>query len=554
MYDLIQNIETCYYNVPQIIYYSHYGPALIAFMVGLFVFLSNRKSLAARLLLLLTTAFALWSAFDLVTWIGVDSRYIMFSWATLISMDMLIYVLSFYLLYVFLYKQNLKPLYLLILFAPLLPIIIFAPTTLNLLYFDTVSCNAIDGFIAESYLYTTELGVYLAMILTFVVYLFKSKDNRTDKLKASYFSLSLLLFLGIFLSTNSLASYYDTNPFLWSLTQYGLFGMALFVAVLGFLIVRYNAFNIKLLAAQALVISLISVVSSMFLFTENTTNDVMVGISLVLVSFGGYLLINSVKREVKQREELEKLTKQLEKANVRLKQLDKMKSEFVSIASHQLRSPITSIRGYASLILEGTYGKITKKMKEPLERIEQSSHLMAVAIEDYLNVSRIEAGNMKYNLSDFNLRDEVDNICDDIRPQALKRGLVLLFRTDLKSKGVVNADLGKTVQIVQNLITNSIKYTEKGSVTVRVWDDVAKKKSIYVDITDTGIGMSKETLETIFQKFERADNANSVNIHGTGLGLFVALKMAEAMGGTITAHSDGDGEGSRFTFELPLAL
>ena len=554
MYDLIQNIETCYYNVPQIIYYSHYGPALIAFMVGLFVFLSNRKSLAARLLLLLTTAFALWSAFDLVTWIGVDSRYIMFSWATLISMDMLIYVLSFYLLYVFLYKQNLKPLYLLILFAPLLPIIIFAPTTLNLLYFDTVSCNAIDGFIAESYLYTTELGVYLAMILTFVVYLFKSKDNRTDKLKASYFSLSLLLFLGIFLSTNSLASYYDTNPFLWSLTQYGLFGMALFVAVLGFLIVRYNAFNIKLLAAQALVISLISVVSSMFLFTENTTNDVMVGISLVLVSFGGYLLINSVKREVKQREELEKLTKQLEKANVRLKQLDKMKSEFVSIASHQLRSPITSIRGYASLILEGTYGKSTKKMKEPLERIEQSSHLMAVAIEDYLNVSRIEAGNMKYNLSDFNLRDEVDNICDDIRPQALKRGLVLLFRTDLKSKGVVNADLGKTVQIVQNLITNSIKYTEKGSVTVRVWDDVAKKKSIYVDITDTGIGMSKETLETIFQKFERADNANSVNIHGTGLGLFVALKMAEAMGGTITAHSDGDGEGSRFTFELPLAL
>lgn len=554
MFDLIQNIETCYYNVPHIIYYSHIGTALIAFFVGLFVYLSNRESLSAKILLLLTLAFSAWTALDLVTWIDVDSRKIMFSWATLISMDMLIYLLSFYLLYVFLYKKDLNIWYQLFLFTPLIPIILFAPTTLNLLYFDTVSCNAIDGFIAERYLYTVEFGVFLAMVFVFLDYLIRAKVAWRDKIQSTYFGASLLLFLGIFLSTNSLASYYDTNQALWSLTQYGLFGMTLFVAVLGYLIVRFSAFNIKLLAAQALVVSLIAVVSSMFLFNENTTNDVLVGVSLILVAFGGYLLIKSVKREVRQREELEKLTEQLEKANVRLKALDKQKSEFVSIASHQLRSPITSIRGYASLMLEGTYGKISKKMTEPLERIEKSSRLMATAIEDYLNVSRIEAGNMKYNLSDFNLRDEVDNICDDLRPQALKRGLVLLFRTDLKSRGVVNADLGKTVQIVQNLITNSIKYTEKGSITVRVWDDVAKKKRIFVDITDTGIGMNKQTQQTIFQKFERADNANSVNIHGTGLGLFVALKMAEAMGGTITAHSDGDGKGSRFTFELPLAM
>jgi signal transduction histidine kinase len=117
----------------------------------------------------------------------------------------------------------------------------------------------------------------------------------------------------------------------------------------------------------------------------------------------------------------------------------------------------------------------------------------------------------------------------------------------------VNADLGKTVQVVQNLITNSIKYTEQGTIKVLVRDDVVRKK-IYVDVIDTGIGMNAETLASIFQRFERAKNANSVNIHGTGLGLFVALKMAEAIGGTITAHSDGDGQGSRFTFELPLAL
>jgi len=176
---------------------------------------------------------------------------------------------------------------------------------------------------------------------------------------------------------------------------------------------------------------------------------------------------------------------------------------------------------------------------------------MASAVEDYLNVSRIESGNMKYNMADFNLREEVEKITDDVRPSALKKGLVLLFRNKLNSKGVVNADVGKSVQIIHNLINNSLKYTPKGSLTVLVRDDL-KTKKVYVDVTDTGIGMSQETIDKVFGKFERADNANSVNVSGTGLGLFVAQKMAHAMNGDITAHSEGDGKGSTFTFELPL--
>jgi signal transduction histidine kinase len=128
-----------------------------------------------------------------------------------------------------------------------------------------------------------------------------------------------------------------------------------------------------------------------------------------------------------------------------------------------------------------------------------------------------------------------------------------LFRTDLKSRGIVTADIGKTVQIVHNLINNSIKYTPRGSISVFMRDDV-KLKRIYVDIIDTGIGMSEKTIDTLFQKFERASNANSVNVSGTGLGLYVALRMAEAMGGTISAHSEGDGKGSRFTLDLPLSM
>jgi signal transduction histidine kinase len=256
---------------------------------------------------------------------------------------------------------------------------------------------------------------------------------------------------------------------------------------------------------------------------------------------------------VQQREQIESLAKGLEKANLRLRELDKQKSEFVSIASHQLRSPLAAIRGYASMILEGSFGKVEAKMAEPLTRIADSAKLMNESVEDFLSVSRIEGGNMKYELADFNLRELAEHITDDLRPEGFRKGLLLLFKTNLTSQGLVHADKGKVQQILHNLINNSLKYTPKGTVTVYVHDDIRAKK-ITIDIIDTGIGMTEETIHSLFEKFSRAKNANQVNIKGTGLGLFVAREMARAMGGDVTAHSDGEGHGSRFEFTLPVIL
>lgn len=367
--------------------------------------------------------------------------------------------------------------------------------------------------------------------------------------------LGIELFLATFFFIVFMASYLTEIG--WTedshLELYGMFGIIFFMASITMQIVRFKTFNIKLAAAQALVLTLWILIGSLLLVEKAFLPRIITLFTLLFTTVAGNFLIRSVKKEIEQREELELLTQELEKANVRLKELDKQKSEFVSIASHQLRSPLTAMRGYASMLFEGSYGKLPEKAVEVARRIEESAKLMAMSVEDYLNVSRIESGNMKYNLSDFNLRDMVETICDDLRPEALKKGLILLFRSDIQGKGIVNADVGKTNQIIHNLINNSLKYTPKGSINVFIRDDV-KNKRISIAITDTGIGMSKETAAKLFHKFTRADNANSVNVSGTGLGLFVALKMAEAMGGTITAESEGDGKGSTFTFELPLAM
>ena len=252
-----------------------------------------------------------------------------------------------------------------------------------------------------------------------------------------------------------------------------------------------------------------------------------------------------------EKAEIERLALGLERANDRLQVLDKQKSEFVSIASHQLRSPLTAIRGYVSMMTEGSFGKLPDKASEALGRIAESTVFMASSIDDFLEVSRIESGNMKYDYRDVNLKEQAGHIVDDLRTDALHRGLLLMFRSDLNGTGLVRADAGKTQQILHNLINNALKYTPKGSVTVYAHDDVRGKK-MYVDIIDTGLGLSSESLQKLFGKFARAKVASSANIMGTGLGLFVAREMARAMGGDISVTSDGEGLGSTFTIVLPL--
>ena len=554
-YNFVTNIETCYYNIPPLIYYSHIPTALIGLAFGFFVFFQSKRSTEARLLLIASLFFALWSATDLVIWLSPNSTYVFYLWSIINLLEIITTISIFYFAY-YLFERKYPPFFLNTVFS--LVVISFAllvPTSLNLVDFNYSICEATQGPLIN-YFYIIEM-LTLSILTVYLISKFFRQTEHDDRLHILLFSIGVFLFAFSFTGTNligsSLSLLYPDNPNNWKILQYGLLSMPIFMAFLAYNTIKFKTFNIKLAAPSALVFGLWGLVFSLLFIRTVETVRIIVAITLLLLIGFGLALISSVRREVRQRELLELLTQELEKANARLKELDKAKSEFVSIASHQLRSPLTSIRGYASMLVEGSFGKLPEKAVEAAARIEESSKLMVLSVEDYLNVSRIESGNMKYNLSDFNVKEMVDHICDDVRPEAMSKNLVLLFRSDLSSQGIVNADVGKTNQIIHNLINNSLKYTPKGSINVFVHDDI-KKKRIYVSITDTGIGMSEKTADSLFQKFSRADNANSVNVSGTGLGLFVALKMAEQMGGTISCESEGDGKGSTFTFELPLRL
>lgn len=245
--------------------------------------------------------------------------------------------------------------------------------------------------------------------------------------------------------------------------------------------------------------------------------------------------------------EIARLNDELGVANNKLQDLDKLKTEFLSLASHQLRSPLTAIKGYASMILEGDFGEFPEKSHEAVDRIFQSSQNLTKIVEDLLNVSKIEQGGMKYEMAPFNMAEIAGDMEKDLSITADKKGLKMSFETDGANEYMVNGDKEKIRQVILNLIDNSIKYTKEGGNIV-----VSLKKldgKIIFAVKDNGMGMTPEIKATLFQKFNRGEGAR-MNTSGSGLGLYLAKEIVEAHKGKVWVDSPGPGLGSTFSMEL----
>jgi signal transduction histidine kinase len=237
-------------------------------------------------------------------------------------------------------------------------------------------------------------------------------------------------------------------------------------------------------------------------------------------------------------------------ANERLKELDQMKSEFVSLATHQIRGPLTAIKGYISLVREGDYGPVSPEVLSAIDVVFQSTNNLVTIVADFLDVSRIEQGRMQYDFKTFDLEKLINQVVAELKPNIEKRGLSLNYAFEGGQDYSVHADQGKIKQIIGNIIDNAIKYTPEGYIDILV-----KKQSdkILIKISDTGVGIPKLVIPKLFRKFSRAENANDVNILGTGLGLYVVKQMIEAHHGRVWVESEGEGKGSQFYIELPVS-
>ncbi|MDQ7814311.1 MAG: PAS domain-containing sensor histidine kinase [Patescibacteria group bacterium] len=232
------------------------------------------------------------------------------------------------------------------------------------------------------------------------------------------------------------------------------------------------------------------------------------------------------------------------------KELDKAKSEFISLASHQLRTPPTAIKWNAELLLEDKSGKMSKAQTEMVEEVKEISEKMIETVSSLLNVSRIELGTFIVDPKPVDYREVAAEALKELKPQINIKKLQVLEKFD-KDIPMIPADPGLAKIVIENLLTNAVKYTpEEGQVKIEIKNQ-PKTKSILISVKDTGCGIPKKDQEKIFKKMFRAENVKS-KIDGTGFGLYLLKSVVEMAGGKVWFESQ-ENKGTTFFVELPYS-
>ena len=235
----------------------------------------------------------------------------------------------------------------------------------------------------------------------------------------------------------------------------------------------------------------------------------------------------------------------------REKIVERLKTEFVSIAAHQLRTPLSAIKWTLRMILDGDLGEVPKEQREFLEKTYQSNERMIRLINDLLNVTRIEEGRFLYNIKRKDIIKIAEKVINPLKEIARRKGLKFEFQKPKEKLPEIEADSEKLSLCFQNLIENAIHYTPSGGRVKTSIKYLKDKKEILVSIQDTGIGIPKDQQSRVFSRFFRAANAIRAETEGTGLGLFIAKNIVEAHGGKIWFKSI-ENKGTTFYFTLPI--
>ncbi len=329
---------------------------------------------------------------------------------------------------------------------------------------------------------------------------------------------------------------------------YPLILFALYPVISGYAVFRYQLFEVKVLTTEVLTFSIWLFLASRIVIAESLKETVSSSILLAVTVVLGIFLIRSVSKEVYARTKIQTLADDLARANDRLKELDQMKTEFLSLASHQIRAPITAIKGYASLLMEGNFGEINQQAKDAIDVIYQSGQNMALMVDDFLNISRIEQGRMVYTYDNHDLSEIIKNVYTELKNTAEKKGLDFAFSYDSTIRYTSRVDQEKIRQVFMNLIDNAIKYTPKGYVHLSLKH--TDRGTILFKIDDSGVGIAPSVIPKLFEKFVRAKNAMITNVTGTGLGLYLVRQIVESHNGRVWVESKGEGKGASFFVEL----
>jgi len=376
--------------------------------------------------------------------------------------------------------------------------------------------------------------IYILGLLVFIIYTLLGEYRKAigiKKLQISYVIIGGILYIGTVLIVSFILPLLGIKKFIPLDTPSSLF--LLFFTSLA--ITRYHLFGIEVILTEILVVAIGILLLIQIFVAPTFLWRIVNGIIFVLFCVFGYLLIRGVFREIRRREELEKISR--------------AKTEFISITSHQLRTPLSAIKGYLSMVLEGSYGEISERVEKVLEKVYQSNERLIKLVNSFLDVSKIELGREELKFEEVSIEDLISETISEIEIEAKKKNLYLKFEKPKISLSKILIDRGKIKEVLMNVLDNAIRYTQEGGITIRL--QIANGR-LQIVIADTGEGLTKEEISKLFESFSRGEAGAKFWTEGAGLGLYLARKFVELHKGKIWAESEGKGKGSTFYIELPI--
>lgn len=532
----------------------------VNFLLGLLVYINNRKALANQIFFGLSISGAAWAVFVVLGFRTDNVSHALLYNRIAFAFAVLVPLFAFIHSYYFPKKnKNYKIFYPFLLgVAALTFILSVSPITLK----DIEVLP--DGGEKNIYSWGYFLFSIFYLVLTIgVFYNTYSKYRELDKIEkiqsnllaAGFFIASAIGIIANLILPRVLGNNF-TRPF-------GPLGIIFFIGPLTYGIMRYGLYNVKLIAAEFLSFGIwLIMFFQIFLadsFVEGLTNAFL----FIWVVIFGILLIRTVNGEIEQRKKMEKINKELDHsakllvrrdleltiANERLRSLDKAKSEFVSIAAHQLRTPLSAIKWALHMLLKSEMGKMTKEQLGFLGKTYKSNERMIRLVNDLLTISRIEEKKYQYKFTDVNFISFIKKVLFDFKRTIAEKNITFTFKKESQGFPRVTIDREKIREVFENLLDNAIKYTPRnGRITVAV-----TKKGAFLEcaVIDTGIGIPKNCHNRIFDKFFRTANAIRVQPDGSGLGLSIIKSIIERHKGKIWFTSE-EGKGSKFYFTLPI--
>lgn len=297
-------------------------------------------------------------------------------------------------------------------------------------------------------------------------------------------------------------------------------------------------------------------------------------IFIILIAVFSLVFFRGIYKKERQMTRLKALEKEMETLNGRLPVMERQKAEFVAIVSHQLRAPLTAIKGYASMILEGSFGTLSSEVRDAADKLYTSSEKIISLVENLITMSQIEQGKIELSLSPQDFVDFIKSVLGSVESKIKNAGIDLSFTIEEESKGVlVDMDEKKLRQVVMHILENAILYTGKGgAVKVSISVNPTEKR-IRLDISDSGIGMTDEQIKILFERFDLAvsvvgeispresagakeDAKTKTALFGNknpGIGTYIAKKIVHAHHGNFWAESGGANNGTTFIIDLPFA-